>query len=59
METACPDAWLIILTNPLTQLTRAALQALLMDPAIQTWFSAAPMLDEMLAATAAFLPQFR
>jgi alpha-galactosidase len=36
-----------------------ALQALLMDPAIQTWSSAGPMLEEMLKATAAFLPQFR
>ncbi len=29
-----------------------------MDPAIQTWSSAAPMLDEMLHGTAAYLPQF-
>jgi alpha-galactosidase len=37
---------------------RAALQALLMDPAIQVWSSAAPMFDEMLRGTAAYLPQF-
>jgi len=38
---------------------RAALQALLMDPAVQSWETAAPMLDEMLRGTAAYLPQFR
>ena len=37
---------------------RAALQALLMDPAIQVWSNAAPMLDEMLRGTATYLPQF-
>ncbi len=35
-----------------------ALQALCMDPGIQFLSSAAPMLDEMLEATAAYLPQF-
>lgn len=35
-----------------------ALQALRMDPAVQDWSAAAPLLDEMLAATAAWLPQF-
>jgi alpha-galactosidase len=38
---------------------RRALQALLMDPAVQSWEMAAPMLDEMLSGTAAYLPQFR
>jgi alpha-galactosidase len=38
---------------------RKALQALCMDPAIQIWSTAAPMLDEMLEATRAYLPQFR
>ncbi len=35
-----------------------ALQALCMDPAIQLWSAAAPLLDEMLEATKAYLPQF-
>lgn len=38
---------------------RAALQALVMDPAVQSWETAAPMLDEMLRGTAAYLPHFR
>jgi len=38
---------------------RRALQALLMDPAVQSWETAAPMLDEMLGGTAAYLPRFR
>jgi alpha-galactosidase/6-phospho-beta-glucosidase family protein len=29
-----------------------------MDPAIQRWSTAKPLLDEMLQATAAHLPQF-
>ncbi len=37
---------------------RKALQALCMDPAIQVWSVAAPLLDEMLQATKAYLPQF-
>ncbi len=36
-----------------------ALQALCLDPALQRWEIAAPLLDEMLRATAAYLPQFR
>lgn len=35
------------------------LQALLMDPAVPSWETAAPMLDEMLKGTAAYLPRFR
>ncbi len=38
---------------------RKALQALCMDPALQRWEIAEPLLDEMLRATAAYLPQFR
>jgi alpha-galactosidase len=38
---------------------RRALQALLMDPAVQSWETASPMLDEMLSGTAAYLPRFR
>jgi len=37
---------------------RKALQALCMDPAIQLWSVAAPLLDEMVEATKAYLPQF-
>ncbi len=38
---------------------RAALQALLMDPALQSWETAVPMLDELLKGTAVYLPQLR
>lgn len=38
---------------------RKAFQPLCMDPAIQVWSVAAPLLDEMLQATKAYLPQFR
>ncbi len=38
---------------------RKALQALCYDPALQRRDIAAPLLDEMLRATAACLPQFR
>jgi alpha-galactosidase/6-phospho-beta-glucosidase family protein len=37
---------------------RKALRALCMDPAITLWSVAAPLLDEMLQATKACLPQF-
>lgn len=36
-----------------------ALQALRLDPLVRDWAQAGPMLDEMLAATAEWLPQFQ